>query len=338
METTNISINETVGGIVPSTTSPENNSLFIVKSANEWIEEAKKKPTPKMLCGELWFEGELCILFASTNIGKSIFAVQIADSISRGEAIGNFKLQAPKQKVLYLDCELTDKQFQRRYSNEDETDDYPFDENFKRIEINPNAVIPKDVDFETAVYHAIERAIIETNAKILIIDNLTFLKSGTETAKDALPLMKTLKIMKTKHELSIMALAHTPKRDSTNPLTINDMQGSAMIANFVDSCFAIGKSVTDDLRYIKQLKQRSCEHVYHTDNVVIAEICKPSNFLHFDFVGYGEENRYLRLPNDKDKGELETIAKKLYSEGLSLRKIGEQLQVSKSTVERLVKK
>lgn len=336
METTNKK--ETVGGIVPSTASPENNGLLIVKSANEWIQEAKKKPTPKMLCGELWFEGELCILFASTNIGKSIFAVQIADSISRGEAIGNFKLQAPKQKVLYLDCELTDKQFQRRYSNEDETDDYPFDENFKRIEINPNADIPKDIDFETAVYHAIEKAIIETNAKILIIDNLTFLKSGTETAKDALPLMKTLKIMKTKYELSIMALAHTPKRDLTNPLTINDMQGSAMIANFIDSCFAIGKSVTDDLRYIKQLKQRSCEHVYHADNIVIAEISKPSNFLQFEFMGCGEESIFLKLPSEKEKDELEVNAKKLYSEIHSYRKVAEQLNISKSTVERLVKK
>lgn len=336
MGTTNIQ--GTIEGAVPSTPLPESKDLLIVKSANDCVTDAKKKPTPKMLCGELWFEGELCILFASTNVGKSILAVQIADSISRGEAIGNFKLQAPKQKVLYLDCELTDKQFQRRYSNEDETEVYLFDENLKRIEINPNADIPKDIDFETAVYNGIERAIIETKAKVLIIDNLTFLKSGTETAKDALPLMKTLKMMKTKYELSIMALAHTPKRDSTNPLTINDMQGSAMIANFIDSCFAIGKSVTDDLRYIKQLKQRSCEQVYHADNVVIAEISKSSNFLQFEFMGYGEESKFLKLPNEKDKDELITNVKKLRSEGLTFREIAEKLNITKSTADRLSKK
>lgn len=334
MKATNIQ--HTIEGAVPSTPLPENNDLLIMKSANEWIQEAKKKPTPKMLCGELWFEGELCILFASTNIGKSILAVQIADSISRGEPIGSFKLQASKQKVLYLDCELTDKQFQRRYTNDDETEDYPFDDNFKRIEINPNTIT--DTDFETAVYQAIERKIIETGARVLIIDNLTFLKSGTETAKDALPLMKTLKMLKTKHALSIMALAHTPKRDSTNPLTINDMQGSAMIANFIDSCFAIGKSVTDDLRYIKQLKQRSCEHVYHADNVVIAEISKPSNFLQFEFMGYGEESIFLKQLSEKDKEELITKIKKLRSEDVSYRKIAEQLGITKSKAERLDKK
>ncbi|MBD8348976.1 AAA family ATPase [Dysgonomonas sp. HGC4] len=331
-------IQETIEGAVPSTPLSQYKDLLIIKSANEWIQEAKKKPTPKMLCGELWFEGELCILFASNNIGKTILGVQIADSISRGVQMGNFKLQTPKQKVLYLDCELTDKQFQRRYSNEDETDEYSFDNNFKRVEINSNADVPTYTDFETGVYHAVERAIIETQAKVLIIDNLTFLKSGTETAKDAIPLMKTLKMLKTKHALSIMALAHTPKRDATSPLTINDMQGSAMIGNFIDSCFAIGKSVSDDLRYIKQLKQRSCEHVYHADNVVIAEISKPSNFLQLEFVGNGEESKLLKLPSEKDKDELITNVKKLRSEGFTVREIAEQLNISKSTADRLSKK
>jgi len=58
--------------------------MFIIKSANTWIEEAKNKPIPKMLFGEFWYEGEICILFADTNLGKSSLAVQIADSITKG--------------------------------------------------------------------------------------------------------------------------------------------------------------------------------------------------------------------------------------------------------------
>lgn len=150
--------------------------------------------------------------------------------------------------------------------------------------------------------------------------------------------MKTLKALKTKYNISIMALAHTPKRDATRPLTINDLQGSAMIGNFVDSCFAIGKSATDNLRYIKQLKQRSCELIYHSDNVVIAEISKPYNFLQFEFMGYGEESKFLKLPSEKDKEELITKIKKLRSEDVSYRKIAEQLGITKSKAERLDKK
>jgi len=57
--------------------------LFKVRTANEWIELAKDRPVPKMLFGELWFEGELCILFSDTNLGKSILAVQIGNKATK---------------------------------------------------------------------------------------------------------------------------------------------------------------------------------------------------------------------------------------------------------------
>ena len=72
-----------------------------------------------------------------------------------------------------------------------------------------------------------KQAIITYQAKILIVDNLTYLKTqATETAKEALPLMKRLKQLKIKYDLSILALAHTPKRNLCNPLTKNDLAGS----------------------------------------------------------------------------------------------------------------
>jgi hypothetical protein len=48
---------------------------------------------------------------------------------------------------------------------------------------------------------------------------------------------------------------------SVRPLSANDLQGSKMLINFCDSAFAIGKSSNDkDLRYLKQIKQRSKEY------------------------------------------------------------------------------
>ena len=84
----------------------ESKGLFLVRTANRWIEQAKTRPIPKMLFGEFWFESELCILFADTNLGKSILAVQIGNSISKGERIRGFKLEAPQQPILYFDFEL----------------------------------------------------------------------------------------------------------------------------------------------------------------------------------------------------------------------------------------
>jgi RecA-family ATPase len=71
-----------------------------------------------------------------------------------------------------------------------------------------------ETDFETYLNQSLEHTVSDTDTKILIIDNLSYLRSGTETAKDALPLMKHLKALKTKYNLSILVLAHTPKRDN----------------------------------------------------------------------------------------------------------------------------
>jgi hypothetical protein len=87
--------------------------LFTVKTADRWIQQAKTRPIPKMLFSEFWFEGELCILFADTNLGKSILAVQIGNSVSKGEPIYGFKLETTKQPILYFDFELNDKQQER---------------------------------------------------------------------------------------------------------------------------------------------------------------------------------------------------------------------------------
>ena len=73
--------------------------IFVIRTANEWLEHAKSQPIPKMLFGEFWHENELCILFADTNLGKSILAVQIGNSISSGQPIDKIPLEAPAQKV-----------------------------------------------------------------------------------------------------------------------------------------------------------------------------------------------------------------------------------------------
>lgn len=322
----------------------ENKGIFKVMTANKWIELAKSRPIPQMLFGELWHENELSILFADTNLGKSILAVQIGNSISKGQQIRGFNLEAKKQSVLYFDFELSAKQFEARYSVKNEAlkvyeNHYLFDDNFKRIEINPDVEIPEKTSFEDYLNESLEQSIVETSTKVLIIDNLTYLKSETEKAKDALPLMKHLKALKSKYNLSILALAHTPKRDLTKPITRNDLQGSKMLINFVDSCFAIGESQGDKcLRYVKQIKARNTEILYDTENVIVCQIQKPFNFLEFEFVEFGTEREHLKLVSDNDKEQLEQniLELKKSNPTLSLREIAKQLGTNAMKVKRTI--
>lgn len=315
----------------------ESKGLFLIKSANKWMQEASSRPIPKMLFDAFWFQGEVCILFADTNLGKSILAVQIGEAISKGVAINGFRNEAEKQAVLYYDFELSDKQFENRYSI-NYTKHHYFDDNFKRIEINPDATVPDGSTFEDYLNFSLEKSIKETGAKVLIIDNLTYLKNETEKAKDALPLMKHLKALKSKYNLSILALAHTPKRDLNKPINRNDLQGSKMLINFTDSCFAIGESHNDKhLRYLKQIKARNTEILYDTENVVLCQIEKPENFLGFEFLGYGAERQHLKELSSNDREKNISEAKELRSQGFTQRQIATQLGISLGAVNKYLK-
>ncbi len=319
-----------------STTTKE---LFLVRTANGCIQDARVRPIPKKLFGELWFEGELCILFADTNTGKSILAIQKANSISTGVSIPGIPLEADPQTVLCFDFELTDKQFEARYS-ENFTNHYQFNDRFHRTEMNPDADMPEHYknDFERYLYDSMEAAIIKTGAKILILDNITYLKHATEKAQDALPLMKYLKALKTKYGLSILCLAHTPKRDSSKPITRNDLQGSKMLINFCDSAFSIGESFSDkNLRYLKQIKARNTEIVYDTENVILCQISKTSNFLQFEFLGYASEREHLKTQTENDRESIIEKVKELTSQGFSQRQISSQLSISLGAVNKYLR-
>lgn len=324
-----------------SNTGNESKGLFTVKPANRWIEQAMKRPIPKMLFGEFWFEGELCILFADTNLGKSALAVQICNSISSGEPIRAFMLEAERQKVLYYDFELSDKQFEARYSEQFQNH-YAFNSNFLRAEVNPEKADFREHgfdSFERYLYDSLEKSIAESESKILCIDNITYLKDTTEQAKFALPLMKDLQGLKKKYNLSILALAHTPKRDLTKPITRNDLQGSKMLINFCDSSFAIGESSTDKgIRYLKQVKARNTEIIYDTENVCVCQVSKPDNFLKFDFLNYGSEREHLKNLDEADKQQRISDVLELKSQGVSNIEIGRRLGVSEGAIRKMIKK
>ncbi|OMP29690.1 AAA family ATPase [Mangrovimonas sp. DI 80] len=306
---------------------------FIVKSGNEWIEDAKQRPIPNMLFSEFWYEREVSVLFADTNVGKSILGMQIADSISRGVAIDGFQIETSPKKVAYFDFELSDKQFEKRYSK-NYTDHYKFHDNFLRAEINPETEIPKEfATFEDYLCHSFETMIQNHGAEVLIIDNITYLKSDNERAKDALALMKHLKALNRKYGASILVLAHTPKRTGFNPITKNDLAGSKMLMNFCDSAFALGEStMLPSYRYIKQIKQRNTEQIYHGENVAVCEIVNPHNFLKLELREFGSETDHLKQLSASDMSERDEVIKKLKSEGLANTKIAEQLGVSEGTI------
>ena len=150
--------------------------------------------------------------------------------------------------------------------------------------------------------------------------------------------MKHLKDLQRKHKLSILILAHTPKRDLSKPITRNDLQGSKMLVNFTDSSFCIGESFKDKrIRYIKQIKARNTEIVYDSENVITTQITKESNFLQFEFLNFGTEKEHLKQLSEQDRESNIEKVKEMISQGISQRKISTELGISLGAVNKYSK-
>ena len=301
--------------------------MFKVKSANKTLTDAAAMKEPIKLYDELWYEDELCCLFADSNVGKSIYAVQIANEVAK------------TQKVLYFDFELSEQQFLKRYKDDKTKLRYKFPNNLYRVYMNRLKVHCKADELADKIMEGIEKCVRDTNAKAIIIDNLTWIISNAKSVQIASELMKRLTALKHKENLSILILAHTTKRNMSKPITQNDLGGSKMIFNFLDAAFSIGVSAKDpNVRFIKQVKVRSSDFKYNESNVMLCEIEKKDSFLQFVTVGYDEESEHLKKRKDDDKQQIIADIKLMQAEGKSIRQIATELGMSHATVARWAKK
>jgi RecA-family ATPase len=343
--------------------------LLLPRSMNDWMTSSLWEGSPAKLFGPFWLEYELCILFGGTGLGKSALATQIAESLALGISIPPFGdgKPVPPKRVLYCDFELTREQLIMRYSAEgpdgDLTDRYSFSENLQRTEMAWNGRVPEGFEsFSEALFADIEDVIEEKQIEVLIVDNITYLdSSSTANADTARSIMQRLNDLKRSRFISILVLAHTPKRRSPHmPITEADIQGSVNLSNFADSMFAISTSAHEaDLRYLKQIKTRSSRKIYGEAEVpvfrfekfdhaarsgTVANTARSAidNFLGLQFLELVPEQDLLadhpnarRSSDGKHRGFGAEI-KRLSKQGVSLGGIAARLGVSKTTAHRYV--
>lgn len=313
------------------------------KSLNSMMMEEKRKPVPEILWGgdgngnALWFENEFAILFGRTNTGKSLYAVQIAEHISG--RLG--------KTVLYLDLELSMKQFQERYTSRDgELHVWP--DNLHR----PDLSMIGDSLYDSGKFlPLIRRMMAKVNARVLLLDNLTFLvNNGGMKAEDVKPICREF-CNWAKEGYSILVVNHTPKIQPFTTLDINHCLGSSMLTNFVQSVFAIGTDSSNPStgRYVKQLKSRNGRIVWDGNHVIPYVIDKTLDPTMLRFIQPAQLHqtgmdsqipiqtaREGDLLKDADNMQLEQI-RKLHGQGMSNRKIAEELNLSPATIGKRLK-
>ena len=137
-------------------------------------------------------------LFAPTVLTNTI--IQMADQI------------AIDKRVLLVDCELTDKQFQMRYTDSETVTIHLFPKGLYRAEINPMTLDVKD--YEEKIIKNIESVALRMHTSIIIIDNLTYLCNSSDKGEDAGLFMMKLMNLKKQYGWSLLIIVHTPTKPS----------------------------------------------------------------------------------------------------------------------------
>lgn len=277
-----------------STPMPDNGDiveqipLFNSSDMQSVIEDGKKKPPIHRLWGDFWWENELVFLFADSGIGKSILATQIAYEIAKGESECT-TVEVKPQTVLYFDFELSERQLARRYGNAD------FPKSLIRCTISENV---DSEEFSMNVIEGIKDKLLDTGAKVMILDNLSYLSTQTADAEYAGIIMDGMTRLKREINVSIMVIAHTPKIDEWKPLSKTNMAGSKILSNFADGVFAIGRTRVGG-RYLKLLKTRMVSEPDEKSLLPYFNIVSEP-YLHFEKVGDETERKLLMGKPAKD--------------------------------------
>lgn len=321
---------------------------YVLRPANEWIKAAKRRPVPRHLLGELWREGEIAVLFGDTGMGKSSFAMQIAESIATGREIKPFRMNARPQKVLYLDLEMTDKQMEIRYARDAAgrgtkflRKHYKFSNNLVRAEYDPAEADGSGRRSAAETFlKALEAMIGEAGARVVIIDSITSLKRSYSGARETAMLMTGLRRMARGLGLSVLVTVQTPRRNASQPLRATNLQEVRLLAQRSDNVFGIGESRLDRAgRYIKHFSARSDAVLCDSAHLPAFRLTKiGGNFLGFEFECFAPEVDLLAdIRNQKDWATIERIKNLTDHHGRSLSEIADELGISKSTVYRLLK-
>lgn len=259
-----------------------------------------------------WLENDLCILYGPAGTGKSIFAVGLGVEVSKKR----------QEKVLYVDFELTEREFMSRFSK-----DF-LGEFFCRAEPTSEAMMTLD---GTRMVECIENIYVKNKIRFFIVDNISIILDDPTNFDKAKRFVLMFKCLVDKYsDMSVMLVGHTPKRDKSVPVSSDTLAGSKALSNFCKSAFAIVPSVKGkNIVYVKQTKTRNGECLYNEDNVLEYKLVKKENNLIFNELGTSREAEHLFTQHNriqKANEQRDILISKLHKEGKSTREISKLLK------------
>ncbi|MCD8296141.1 MAG: AAA family ATPase [Prevotella sp.] len=301
------------------------NGSFDYEGFNEIVDKWKDVQSPVELYKSLFYKRDMGILFGPPHCGKDLFAIMIGEESCKKMKEGGYN----DFTVLYVDFEKSQRQQVLRYVDAGGQRYHEFSENlimvsYKNVDCNK---LTPDI-----LYKELSEIIDETNAEVVIINNLTYLCRG-QMGSVAAEFMQSLKYLQNDKYISMLVLVHTQRADDFKPITLRDLKGSDFLLTIADSIFAMNISRRDkDIRYVKQFKSQCSEIEYGADNVLVYKMERGADgALWPNFKETTPEAEQLDIDIEAERNFVYKI-RSLYNNGWSIRKIAEEFKLSRMRV------
>ena len=311
-------------------------ALLRIRAMTEVVVKGAQARPRRCLMGSLLRESDVCFIFGDEGCSKSILAFQIGDAIAAGRSVFDspefINECAEGKKTIILDFELDDEDVADRYSEEIEAEFskertktfHRFSDNFFRADINPECEDLKDLDLK--IMRQIETLVEFEHPELLIIDNLSWLVSESHDPGIATAFVRKLMTISRRYAVSVLVVAHTPKRNTAEPLEARHLAGAKALSNFATNVIGIGMSKLDaHKRYIKHIKNRKGIKVFTEDNVATFTVIKSGANLIWEYDGTTIESAHLSI-SDREEFERDMLERcmDLLRQGYSYRRIAEK--------------
>jgi len=327
------------------------------------LKDAAENKPPRQMIGPLIHEATSTILFGNTGLGKSIFAVQIAEAIATGQPLKvaegiELANECEAQKVMYFNFELSDQQYRSRYGlTEDEHQRIKSEQKAKLEQYSKLPLLASqnilDVQFKRGetlmgenprkIFETLKETAQAHQSKVMIIDNVTALDHDLEEAKKAAPFMQELQRLARDENFTIIILMHTPKIGASKRITSNDIAGSKKLSTFADAIIGMNEQngQQEGSVYLKQIKDRYSGNPYGRANVLCGQITRDNDGATRLLISHSEGEDEVLDPagaeGSENKFEVEKQAALAYIQHKTVRKAAEAAGMSKNKINRAVK-
>lgn len=304
--------------------------VFKLQSIQQIKMKECDKPGPKPIFGSFAYENEIVLIGGPSNVGKSILAMDLAIVNTSGENYWDKPMANPGKKILYIDTELTDAQFFRRYK------DYQCDEQLI-MRASFWELLYGRISMDVCLEQIEKLVGASDGPDVIILDNLFTITQTPNLTQTAIRFVQELKRMKELYHKTLVLVSHFNKKTANKPITMDDFRGSMLLTAIADSIIGMG-TTQDSGVYIKLLKSRM---VKKPETVSVMRI-EGEPYVHMVYEGEADEASIIPRGNKRGpavKVITEDVAHVIYEMhkgGVSLRDIAEATGLSKSTIHRFL--